>query len=551
MTDPNITREKMEYDLVIVGAGPSGLSAAINFKKKCKENNRDFSVCVVEKGSEVGAHILSGAILEPTALNELIDNWMDDSNCPVKVKVKKETVKYLTEDNTFTLPKIFIPPVMHNDGNYIISLGSFCKWLSQEAEKLGVEIYPGFAASDVLLKDKKLSGIITSDLGLDKDGNPGPNFQPGIEIHCKYTLFAEGCRGHLGKRLMEEFNLRNDSQHQTYGLGLKELWEIKPENSNIGEVLHTIGWPLDQNTYGGSFLYHLSDNLVSVGFVIGLDYKNPFLSPYDEFQKFKTHPKIKKLFEGGRRISYGARALNEGGWQSLPKLTFAGGSLIGCDAGTLNTPKIKGTHTAMKSGMIAAEEVFNELSSGKKLTPLENFQEKFNSSWAGVELKKARNVRPSFKYGLKLGMLYSGVDQILFRGNAPWTLNHPEPDHLSLMKKSECKPIDYPKPDGILTFDKLTNVSFSSTYHEENQPCHLKLTDASIPISNNFKHYDSPEQRYCPAGVYEILNENNQPKLQINSQNCIHCKTCDIKDPKQNINWVSPEGGGGPNYTNM
>ena len=350
---------------------------------------------------------------------------------------------------------------------------------------------------------------------------------------------------------MEEFELRNESQHQTYGLGLKELWEIKPENANVGEVLHTIGWPLDENTYGGSFLYHLSDNLVSVGFVIGLDYKNPFLSPYDEFQKFKTHPKIKKLFDGGRRVSYGARALNEGGWQSLPKLTFAGGSLIGCDAGTLNTPKIKGTHTAMKSGMIAAEEVFNELSLGKKNTTLENFQEKFNKSWAGVELKKARNVRPSFKYGLKLGMLYSGVDQILFRGNAPWTLDHSEPDHLSLMKKSECKPIDYPKPDGKLTFDKLTNVSFSSTYHEENQPCHLKLTDANIPISNNFEHYDSPEQRYCPAGVYEILNDNNQPKLQINSQNCIHCKTCDIKDPKQNINWVSPEGGGGPNYTNM
>ena len=551
MTDSNITREKMEYDLVVVGAGPSGLSAAINFKKKCKENNKDFSVCVVEKGSEVGAHILSGAILEPTALNELIDNWMDDTNCPVKVKVKKETVKFLTEDNTFTLPKIFIPPVMHNDGNYIISLGSFCKWLSQEAEKFGVEIYPGFAASDVLLEDKKLCGIITSDLGLDKDGNPGPNFQPGIEIHSKYTLFAEGCRGHLGKKLMEEFNLRSDSQHQTYGLGLKELWEINPENANVGEVLHTIGWPLDQNTYGGSFLYHLSDNLVSVGFVIGLDYKNPFLSPYDEFQKFKTHPKIKNMFEGGRRISYGARALNEGGWQSLPKLTFAGGSLIGCDAGTLNTPKIKGTHTAMKSGMIAAEEVFNELVMGRKHTALEDFQEKFKASWAGVELKKARNVRPSFKYGLKIGMLYSGVDQILFRGNVPWTLNHSEPDHLSLMKKSECKPINYPKPDGKLTFDKLTNVSFSSTYHEENQPCHLKLTDASIPISNNFEHYDSPEQRYCPAGVYEILNENNQPKLQINSQNCIHCKTCDIKDPKQNINWVSPEGGGGPNYTNM
>ena len=440
---------------------------------------------------------------------------------------------------------------MHNQGNYIISLGSFCKWLSLKAENLGVEIYPGFAASDFILDNQKLSGIITSDLGLGKDGEVGPNFQPGIEIHAKYTLFAEGCRGHLGKRLMEVFNLREKSEHQTYGIGLKELWEIKPENANKGEVLHTIGWPLDKETYGGSFLYHLSNNLVSVGFVIGLDYKNPYLSPYDEFQKFKTHPKMKGLFEGGRRISYGARALNEGGWQSLPKLSFPGGALIGCDAGTLNTPKIKGTHTAMKSGMIAADEVFSELEKGNSNTYLSDFQNKFLQSWAGIELKKARNVRPAFKYGLGTGMLYTGIDQILLRGKAPWTLNHSEPDHLSLKKKTECEPIDYPKPDGRLTFDKLTNVSFSSTYHEENQPCHLKLTDDNIPISNNFELYDSPEQRYCPAGVYEVLKENDKPKLQINSQNCIHCKTCDIKDPKQNINWVSPEGGGGPNYTNM
>ena len=390
MTEKDFTREKMEYDLVIVGAGPSGLSAAINFKKICQRNNKDFSVCIVEKGSEVGAHILSGAILEPTALNELIDDWQNDDSCPVKVKVKKESIKFLNEKNAFTLPKIFIPPVMHNTGNYIISLGSFCKWLSTEAEKLGVEIYPGFAASEILLNDKKLSGIITSDLGLNKDGEPGPNFQPGIEIHAKYTLFAEGCRGHLGKRLMSEFNLREKSEHQTYGIGLKELWEIKPENSNQGEVLHTIGWPLDRETYGGSFLYHLSNNLVSIGFVIGLDYKNPYLSPYDEFQKFKTHPKIKGLFEDGRRISYGARALNEGGWQSLPELTFPGGALIGCDAGTLNTPKIKGTHTAMKSGMIAAEEVFLELDKGNTNTNLSNFQTKFIESWAGAELKKAK-----------------------------------------------------------------------------------------------------------------------------------------------------------------
>ncbi len=546
-----INREKMEYDLVIVGAGPAGLSAAINFKQICKKNNKDFSVCIVEKGSEVGAHILSGAILEPTALNELIQDWQNDESCPVKTQVKKEEISFLTESKAFKLPKIIIPPVMHNDGNFIISLGSMCRWLSTKAEALGVEIYPGFAAADIIISDNKLSGIVTSDLGLSKDGLQGSNFQPGIEIHAKFTLFAEGCRGHLGKKLMKEFNLTQNSEHQTYGIGLKELWEVKPERSQVGNVMHTIGWPLDNQTYGGSFLYHLSDNLVSVGFVIGLDYKNPFLSPYEEFQRFKTHPSVKNIFEGGRRISYGARALNEGGWQSLPKLSFPGGLLIGCDAGTLNTPKIKGTHTAMKSGMIASSEVFLELLKGNNNSKIENIQEAFVNSWAGKELKKARNVRPSFKYGLKLGMILSGIDQIFLRGNAPWTLKHDKPDHLSLGKKDDYKPIKYPKPDGKITFDRLTNVSFTSTYHEENQPCHLKLTDLDIPISNNLKFFDSPEQRYCPAGVYEILNENNTPRLQINAQNCIHCKTCDIKDPLQNINWVSPEGGGGPNYTNM
>ncbi len=546
-----IKREKMEYDLVIVGAGPAGLSAAINFKQICKKNNKDFSVCIVEKGSEVGAHILSGAILEPTALNELIEDWQKDESCPVKTQVKKEEISFLTESKSFKLPKIFIPPVMHNDGNFIISLGSMCRWLSTKAEALGVEIYPGFAAADTIISDNKLSGIVTSDLGLSKDGSQGANFQPGIEIHAKFTLFAEGCRGHLGKKLMKEFNLTQDSEHQTYGIGLKELWEVKPEKSNVGNVMHTIGWPLDNQTYGGSFLYHLSDNLVSVGFVIGLDYKNPYLSPYEEFQRFKTHPSVKNIFEDGRRISYGARALNEGGWQSLPKLSFPGGLLIGCDAGTLNTPKIKGTHTAMKSGMIASSEVFLELLKGNQNTKIENIQKVFVNSWAGKELRKARNVRPSFKYGFKLGMILSGIDQIFLRGNAPWTLKHDEPDHLSLGKKDDYKPIEYPKPDGKITFDRLTNVSFTSTYHEEDQPCHLKLTDVDIPISNNLKFFDSPEQRYCPAGVYEILTENNIPRLQINAQNCIHCKTCDIKDPLQNINWVSPEGGGGPNYTNM
>ena len=547
----NITREKMNYDLVIVGAGPSGLSAAINFKKLCKKNGKDLSVCVVEKGSEVGAHILSGAILEPRALNELIEDWKTDEDCPVKVPVKKESLKFLTETNSYEIPGIFTPSVMHNKGNFIISLGNFCKWLAKKAEDLGVEIYPGFSASELLIENDKLNGIITGDLGIDKNGERGPNFEPGIEIHSNYTLFAEGCRGHLGKRLINQFKLRQNSQHQTYGIGLKELWEVKPENSNPGEVFHSIGWPLDNETYGGSFLYHLDKNLVSFGFVIGLDYKNPHLSPYEEFQRFKLHPKIKHIFEGGRRISYGARALNEGGFQSLPKLSFPGGAILGCDAGTLNTPKIKGTHTAMKSGMIASDLVFKELISNSRNDEISNLNKSFMNSWAGQELKNARNVRPSFKYGLKIGMMLSGIDQIIFRGKAPWTLKHAEEDHLALKKKDEAKIIKYPKPDGKITFDRLTNVSFTSTYHEENQPCHLKLNDEKLAISNNLLLYDSPEQRYCPAGVYEILYDSGSPKLNINSQNCIHCKTCDIKDPLQNINWITPEGGGGPNYTNM
>ncbi len=547
----NITREKMNYDLVIVGAGPSGLSAAINFKKLCKKNGKDLSVCIVEKGSEVGAHILSGAILEPRALNELIEDWKTNEDCPVKVPVKKEHLKFLTETNSYEIPGIFTPSVMHNKGNFIISLGNFCKWLAKKAEDLGVEIYPGFSASELLIENDKLNGIITGDLGIDKKGERGPNFQPGIEIHSKYTLFAEGCRGHLGKRLINQFNLRQNSQHQTYGIGLKELWEVKPENSNPGEVFHSIGWPLDNETYGGSFLYHLDKNLVSFGFVIGLDYKNPHLSPYEEFQRFKLHPKIKHIFEGGRRISYGARALNEGGFQSLPKLSFPGGAILGCDAGTLNTPKIKGTHTAMKSGMIASDLVFKELVSDSRNDEISNLNKSFMNSWAGQELKNARNVRPSFKYGLKVGMVLSGIDQIIFRGKAPWTFKHAEEDHLALKKKDEAKIIKYPKPDGKITFDRLTNVSFTSTYHEENQPCHLKLNDEKLAISNNLLLYDSPEQRYCPAGVYEILYDSGAPKLNINSQNCIHCKTCDIKDPLQNINWITPEGGGGPNYTNM
>ena len=541
----------MNYDLLIVGAGPSGLAAAIKFKKMCIENNKDYSVCIVEKGSEVGAHILSGAILQPTAMDELFDDWRDNAECPVKVEVKKESIKFMTNNKSFNIPNFLIPPVMHNKGNFIISLGSLCKWLGNEAEKLGVEIYPGFAASDIVVDNGILKGIVTGDLGVDIQGNPGQNYQAGIEIHSKFTLFAEGCRGHLGKKLMSQFDLRRKAQHQTYGIGLKELWEVKPENSKPGNVMHSIGWPLDQETYGGSFLYHLDKNLVSLGFVIGLDYKNPYLSPYEEFQRFKIHPSIKPLLDDGRRVSYGARALNEGGWQSLPKLSFPGGSLIGCEAGTLNTPKIKGTHTAMKSGIVASENVFRKLEQNLEGIELEDFQSEFNNSWAGKELKAARNVRPSFKYGLKLGTILTGIDQIILRGKAPWTLKHGEPDHCSLQEKTKAKKIDYPKPDGKITFDRLTNVSFSSTYHEENQPVHLKISDEKIPIDTNLALYDSPEQRYCPAGVYDIVNDEGLDRLQINAQNCIHCKTCDIKDPSQNINWITPEGGGGPNYTGM
>ncbi len=546
-------REAMEYDVVVVGAGPSGLSAAIRLKQLCAESGTDFSVCVIEKGSEVGAHILSGAVLEPRALNELFPDWKE-MGAPLNTPVTDEQFLFLTETGGFSCPTFLLPPPMHNKGNYIISLGNLCRWLGEQAEAMGVEIYPGFAAAEILYDDAgAVRGVATGDMGVTRAGEHGPNYQPGMELHAKYTFFAEGCRGSLGKLLMERFNLRDGVEPQSYGIGLKELWEVDPAKHKQGLIVHSAGWPLDSETYGGSFLYHLENNLVSVGFVVGLDYKNPFLSPYEEFQRFKTHPKVRPTFEGGRRIAYGARALNEGGIQSLPKMTFPGGLLIGCDAGTINMPKIKGTHTAMKSGMLAAEAAYAALAAGSDEKELTGYSSAFDSSWVKKELEEARNVRPSFKWGLWLGTLFTGIDQVLLRGRAPWTLSLGHKDNELLRKAKDSKPIDYPKPDGVVTFDRLTSVSFSATNHEEDQPIHLTLKDPSIPVDINLAEYDAPEQRYCPAGVYEIVRDDDgsNPRLQINAQNCVHCKTCDIKDPTQNIVWVVPEGGGGPNYPNM
>jgi len=538
-------REIMEYDVVVVGAGPSGLSAAIKLKQLSKINKKDISVCIIEKGSEVGAHIVSGAVIETKALDELIPDWKSN-NCPLKTQAREDLFLFLTEKKSYKLPT---PPQMDNKGNYIISLSDLTKWLAEQAEALEVEIYPGFSASEVLFdENNKVIGVATCDMGRLKDGSKGPNFEQGIELRAKQTIFSEGCRGHLGKNLINKFNLNANSSPQTYGIGIKELWEVKPENSKPGSIMHTTGWPLKNDTYGGSFLYHLDENKISIGFVIGLDYKNPYLSPYMEFQRFKHHPEIKKILEGGRRINYGARALNEGGIQSLPKLTFPGGLLTGCEAGFLNVPKIKGTHLAMKSGILAAEAIFNKIDDSDEMI---NFEELVRASWLWTELHKVRNIRPSFKWGFWKAIAYSAIDTYIFKGNAPWTINHHGTDHESLENKNKHEKIDYPKPDNILSFDRLTNVSFSGTNHEENQPCHLTLKDEHVPIDINLALYDNPETRYCPAGVYEIIYENNNPKLQINAQNCVHCKTCDIKDPTQNINWVAPQGGGGPNYQGM
>jgi electron-transferring-flavoprotein dehydrogenase len=539
-----MSREVMEYDVVIVGGGPSGLATAI----KLKQLQSDLNVCILEKGSEIGAHILSGNVFETRALDELIPNWKE-LNSPIKTKVTKEKFLFLSKKKSLSWPTWLLPKVQQNHKNYIISLANLCRWLAEQAEGLGVEIFPGFPASEVLYnEDGSVKGVVTQDMGLDKEGNKKDGFEPGMELNAKVTVFAEGCRGHLGKQIIKKFELDKGKNPQQYGIGFKEIWEINDDKHQEGLVMHTVGWPLDNNTYGGSFVYHAENKQVFLGYVIGLDYKNPHLSPFDEFQKFKTHPSIKTFLEAGKRISYGARALIEGGLQSLPKMYMPGALLVGCDAGTLNMPKIKGSHTAMKSGMIAAEAIVENFKENKNLSI---YEEKFKKSWVYEELHTARNVKPSFNWGLIFGIIFTGIDQILFRGKLPFTLKHKHSDHETLKPANEMPKIDYPKPDGVITFDKTSSVYLTGTNHADNQPVHLQLKDQNLPITYTLNKFDEPAQRYCPVGVYEVQIENEKPKFVINSQNCIHCKTCDIKEPSQNITWVTPEGGGGPKYGNM
>jgi len=544
-------RESMDYDLVIVGGGPAGLSAAIRAKQLANESGKEISVCVLEKGSEIGAHILSGAVMDPKALTELFPNWKE-LGAPLQTEVTKDQFLFLTKENSYQVPNWMLPHCFQNEGNYIVSLANVTRWLGEQAEALGVEIFPGFPAAEVLYSEQgAVAGVITGAMGLDKEGNPTDQFQLGMELRGKYTLFAEGARGHLGKQLISKFALDKDSDPQSYGIGIKELWEVEPSKSKPGLVVHTAGWPLESDTYGGSFLYHLGDNKVAVGLVVGLSYKNPYLSPFEEFQRYKLHPKIRETFEGGKRIAYGARALTAGGLNSLPKTVFPGGALIGCDAGFLNASRIKGSHAAIKTGMLAADAAVAALADNRSTDVLAGYPTAFQNSWLHTELNQARNFKAWMSKGLYLGTLMVGLEQKVLGGNMPWTVHLKHADHECLEPAAQHKPIDYPKPDGKISFDRLSSVFISNTNHAESQPVHLTLKDAAIPVSLNLKTYAGPEQRYCPAGVYEYVEVDGRPKLQINSQNCVHCKTCDIKDPSQNIVWVTPEGGGGPNYGAM
>ena len=545
-------RESMEYDVVIIGAGPAGLAAAIRLKQVAAEKNHDISVCVLEKGAEVGAHILSGAVMDPRALSELIPDWKE-KGAPLNVPVSDDQFLFLTADKARSTPAWMLPDCFKNDDNYVVRLGEFTQWLGEQAEALEVDLFPGFAAVEILYTDEgAVRGIVTGDMGIARDGTHKPDYQPGMELLAKYTLFAEGSRGQLGRQLIEKYKLDAGRNAQSYALGIKEMWEIDPSRSQPGLVMHTAGWPLDPDTYGGSFLYHLDNNLVVVGLVVGLDYANPWLSPFEEFQRYKTHPTIRPTFEGAKRIAYGARTLTAGGLLALPKFVFPGGAMVGCEAGFLNASRIKGSHAAIKSGMLAAEAAFEAIQADRQHDDLTAYTHAFERSWLYEELNKARNFKQWFKKGRSVGTLMTGIEQLVLKGKMPWSLKSTKPDHAYLQPAAMCAPIDYPKPDGVLTFDRLSSVYLSNTNHEEDEPIHLTLKDSSTPVRVNLAEYAGPESRYCPAGVYEFIkNDTGSDQLQINAQNCVHCKTCDIKDPTQNIVWVAPQGGEGPVYPGM